>query len=147
MNHLLLREAAALILLLYASISDLRIRQIHTVPVLLAALCGMLVTFVSGEIHIPYLMGFVPGAFFLGMAFLTRGGIGTGDALILLGLGAWLPWDLLLCALLCALLASAVCSVIFMTVLHRSWSHSFPFVPFLMGGTLFTLCFLYRAGC
>ena len=135
MKYMLFREGAALLLLAAAALSDLRSQVIHTVPVLAAGAAGALLTLLTDADASFWFAGFVPGALFLAMSLLTKGGI---------GLGAWLPVDLLLSALFCALLAGSAAAVYLLTIRHSGRNRTFPFIPFLLGGMLFACLVLYR---
>ena len=144
LKYMLFREGAALLLLAAAALSDLRSQVIHTVPVLAAGAAGALLTLLTDADASFWFAGFVPGALFLAMSLLTKGGIGLGDGLVLLALGAWLPVDLLLSALFCALLAGSAAAVYLLTIRHSGRNRTFPFIPFLFGGMLFACLVLYR---
>ena len=80
------------------------------------------------------LMGLLPGALVLGLAFLTREQIGYGDGLLLLTLGCCLGIESTLGILMGGLYISFVVSL-FLLVLKRAGRNTrIPFVPCLFLG-------------
>lgn len=81
------------------------------------------------------LLSLLPGALLIFISVLSRGGIGLGDGLFLLGLGPWLSPFQMICLLtggfLCASIPAAV-----LLFRYRSRSVSFPFLPALFVGWL-----------
>ena len=137
MKYLMLRESAVLLMLAASSVSDLRSKSIQILPVILGGAVGIMFTLLTKETGPSWWAGFAPGAFFLGMSLVTKGGIGLGDSLVLLALGTWLPWDLLLSSLFCALLASSVVAAWLLITRRSRKNRELPFIPFLLGGVLF----------
>ena len=137
MKYLGFRESAVLFMLAASSVSDLRSKSIQILPVVLGGAAGILFTLLTDETGPAWCMGFAPGAFFLGLSLATKGGIGLGDSLVLLALGAWLPWDLLLSSLFCALLASSAAAAWLLITRRSRRNRELPFIPFLLGGVLF----------
>ena len=141
MKYLLFRESAVLLMLAASSVSDLRSKSVQTLPVILGGIAGILFTLLTKETGPSWWAGFAPGAFFLGMSLATKGGIGLGDSLVLLAIGAWLPWDLLMSSLFCALLASSAAAVWLLVIRRSKRNQELPFIPFLLGGVLFCVLF------
>jgi leader peptidase (prepilin peptidase)/N-methyltransferase len=76
-------------------------------------------------------LGMVPGAVLLAAAFATRGGIGGGDALMVLVIGMYLgPWDSFF-ILMVGLVLVAVYGIFWKICRHISLKRAVCFTPFL----------------
>lgn len=74
------------------------------------------------------------GILFLVFSLITRGGIGLGDAWILLALGMVLGTKEFLAMFCTGMMLAGVWSLISLVILKRSRHAEIPFVPFLLAG-------------
>ena len=81
----------------------------------------------------------------LSAGLLSRGGIGTGDGLVLLTAGLCLPSDAAIAGTGLALFLSALLGAVLL-IRRRSRNTAFPFVPFLLVGCLISLLFRVLSG-
>lgn len=116
-----------------ASLTDLCMRRI---PLFLTGVfggVGMLLLLYHGD-WVAYGPGLLVGGLFLGLAFVTREAVGRGDALVILGLGAFLDWQQLMGTLFLALMACAPVALVLLVVFRKDRRTELPFVPFLLLG-------------
>lgn len=126
-------EWAAGALLLVNCLPDIRRREIYFLPTLAAGAAGVIWQFAAGggELH-DVLTGLIPGAAVLLLSFLTGGGIGAGDGIVLCAVSAWIGiWNVIQILGL-ALTGSFLVSIRFFVAGQRK--KELPFLPFLMTG-------------
>ena len=134
--EVLIPETAILAFLLLQGISDLRRKQILVLPSFLFGAAGIIRILLTSPAagRASALLGaalaLLPGALFLIMSRLTRGGIGSGDGLCLLCLAPYLPLSKLCLLLLWALFLSAVFAGLLM-LKKKGRNYAYPFIPFL----------------
>jgi leader peptidase (prepilin peptidase)/N-methyltransferase len=114
--------------------SDVRKREVSLSLTGILAVCG-----ISGALwqQVNILERIVPmgiGCLMIACSFLTNGGFGMGDALILCALACVLNMETYLSMLLLGLLAASCWSVILTVFMKKSRKSTFPFVPFLLFG-------------
>lgn len=148
-----LRFCFAAVMLLFFALQDLRTRSISltaagffaAAALLLSAVCFFFNHEVEGTLALLSIVLFripetaaalIPGAVLLAVSFATRGGIGTGDAVIAFLLGLCLPVSFVAEILLSGLLFSAVYSAGQLMTGRRGLRSAFPFIPFLLPGLL-----------
>lgn len=82
------------------------------------------------------LTGLVPGILFLFLSFVTRQGIGYGDSVLILILGASAGIEAELEILLLAFALSGIWAVVLFFRKRGNVRQEFPFVPFLLAGAV-----------
>lgn len=130
-------EVTALIpvflLLAINTVSDLRTKTICLFPSVIISLFGAATELLLYRCLTGSFFSLLPGMFFLLFSLISRGGVGMGDAILLLFTGLFLPPDALFFMLIMALLLSALWAArLFMKT--RKGKASFPFLPFLLAG-------------
>jgi len=90
------------------------------------------------------LLSLIPGGVLLLLAFAAPEGLGTGDGLVLLGIGLFLPWQQTLALLAGALALSSAWGILLMLRHRGGRKTTLPFVPFLwlafsIGGIVFLI--------
>ncbi|MBR2529170.1 MAG: prepilin peptidase [Blautia sp.] len=135
----LLQRTAVLILLGYCSWTDFHTKRISAWAVAPGIPAGIILAGMGKNWTWDYFSGFGIGGVFLGLSVMTRGGVGMGDALLLLGMNAFLSWEPTLLTLTIALLGTAVYGSFLLAACHRKRSEEVAFIPFLLGGYVLTL--------
>ena len=134
-----------ILFLLMQALRDCRSRTISlrlTAAVAAAGLCFLVIRQTDAA---EILLRLLPGLFLLSAGFLSRGGIGMGDGLVLLTAGLCLPSDSVIAGTALALCLSALLSACLL-IRRRSRNTAFPFVPFLLVGCLISLLIKVPAG-
>ncbi len=119
----------------YFSWEDVRKRSIHLVPLILAAMAGVVLHMYFERITIWSLLGGVGiGAAMYGLSLASGEKIGRGDALLLAVTGIFLGFWGNLVLLWIASCLIGVGGAISVLVLHKGKEFELPFVPFLFAG-------------
>lgn len=113
---------------------DLKKREINLILTIFLALYGCFCIVTGGEIWTDYLLAIGISGMFIGLSFVSHGGIGMGDALLLLALGVNLPMDEYLVMLCMAFLLAAMWASCLMIFMKKGKKTEIPFVPFLLFG-------------
>lgn len=132
---------AALAFLLFHSLTDIENGHIYDLPVIMMAAAGLLLRLSGG---LPALIDGALGAaagFFLVCAVrvVTRGGMGTGDATLMLGTGTLLGWRLTLIALYCGIMAGGLFVIPMLLTKKIKAKDAVPLAPFLASGSLLSI--------
>ena len=123
--------------LAFFALQDLRHSSISLLHICLFGIPALAFALLHPHSSLPvFAAAFLPGAALYACSRLTRGGIGSGDALILLLMGFYLPVLDILLSLLAGLFLSFFYSVFLLVSGRGKNSTSFPFLPFLFFGTL-----------
>ena len=140
-------EVIVLIFLIYASLIDIRTREIEPVSTAMTAMAGIVYCGFARRGNLTgLLLSLVPGLLLIAFAVISRGRFGTGDGIVIAVTGLFLEASDMLISLAAAFLLSACFSagVIVISMrrgLQRAGSKSFPFLPFLLAGfTVSLLC-------
>ena len=126
--------------LLVGTVTDLRHRTVPPVWSALAAICSIVIRLLIGtRITAWDLTALLPGLLFLAIAFVSRGGIGGGDALAILILGLTYPFSEVICILMLALSGAALYAGFLFARDRHCRNRQFPFIPFLFAGLCGTI--------
>ena len=122
-------ELALLLITGINGIWDVRKKEIFLIPTVIAGIGGVFFSILSGESCVEVLTAFFPGLIVLAAAAFSEGGIGAGDAVVVLAIGAWegviSTFIVLAISLMLAFVAAMLC---FLTGRRQK---EMPFVPFL----------------
>lgn len=134
----LLFSFAALVFLLFHSLTDIENGHIYDMPVIMMAVAGLLFRLWGG---VPALTDGVLGAaagwgLIYAVGVVSRGGMGSGDATLMLGTGALLGWRLTLIALYCGFLVSGLFVIPMLLMKKMGARDAVPLAPFLAIGSL-----------
>lgn len=130
-----LATPVVLILLIAATTTDLRWRQVPAWVTFGGSGAGVLVSAVSGWDAVQLsLLGLILGGLLL-LPFVLAGGFGAGDALLLATIGAWHGWQFVLWAAWWAAVVGGFVAV----VAWRRGQRSFPYVPAIAIGAMLAL--------
>lgn len=88
------------------------------------------------------LFGCIPGIVILATAMITRGGVGMGDALVLIALGVGTGLSFIAGVLGIALITCGIFAALLLVVFKYKRNRRLPFVPFITGG--YIICLLVR---
>ena len=133
------REAAALALLSLNTCTDMKRREISLASIPAGIGIGTICTFLEGSFSPGLLFSFIPGVFMALAGILSHGAVGMGDALVLLALGALVPYENAAATLLAALMLSGIFAAGFRILGKGKKQDYSPFVPFLLTGHLLML--------
>jgi len=127
-----MRQVVIWIFLLVMGIEDWKKKRISLPGIMLFLVVGMFTRIWDGQNDWGSLvLSLIPGGVLLLLAFAAPEGIGTGDGLVLLGIGLFLPWQQMLALLAGALALSSVWGITLM-LCHRGGRKTvLPFIPFL----------------
>lgn len=131
----------ALAFLLFHSLTDIENGHIYDLPVIMMAAAGMLLRLSGG---LPALIdGALGGAagFLLVCAVRVKsgGGMGEGDATLMLGTGTLLGWRLMLIASYCAIMAGGLFVIPMLLTKKIRGKDAVPLAPFLASGSLLSI--------
>lgn len=113
---------------------DWRKREISPSLLAVYSIGGILCSILEKRAVTDWMLPLGIGVLVLAFGFLTRGGIGIGDGLLLLALGSLLDADSYVRTLVIGLLLSAFFSGILLVVMKKSRKTEIPLVPFLLAG-------------
>lgn len=127
--------------LLFHSLTDIENGHIYDLPVVMMAAAGLLFRLWGG---VPAVVDGVLGAavgwgLIYAVRVVSRGGMGTGDATLMLGAGALLGWQLTLLALYCGIIAGGVFVVTMLFMKKMRMHDTIPLAPFLASGSLLSI--------
>lgn len=124
-----------LVILAFATVTDLRSRLVPAWLTFGGTAAGLIVAAVSGWNALQMsVLGLMVGGLIL-LPFVVAGGFGSADALLLATVGAWCGWEFVLWTAWWAALAGAVLAV----AAHRRGQRTFPYVPAITIGVVITL--------
>lgn len=121
----------------YFSVEDIRRRSVRIVPLILAAIAGLVLHLYFGRISVWSLLGGLGiGAGMYVVSVASKERVGKGDALLLAVTGIFLGfWDNLLLLWLASFLAMAA-GVVAVLVFRKNRHYELPFIPFVFVGFL-----------
>ncbi|SDB01739.1 hypothetical protein [Eubacterium oxidoreducens] len=128
-----------IILLVIASIQDLRWHSIHVAIPLVAGCAGVLLQIVCAkEAGFTIVSGIIVGMVFVGISLRTGGKIGLGDALMIMAAACYFSGE----RFLWLLMAAGGLSLVGFWILHltKHKQREIPFLPFLLGGSVVAIC-------
>jgi leader peptidase (prepilin peptidase)/N-methyltransferase len=121
--------------LLFEGWQDKKRKKIFLLPVPIVAVAGMVLCFMqSPEDAVFALLGALPGAVVLLLAYATGEKIGYGDGFVLMGSGVLLGLRMNLLMLLFGLFLAALNSIWILIRKKGNRKTEIPFVPFLVPG-------------
>ncbi len=131
-------KAAGLMLLLFASVQDLKNKKISLSLVvtvgMLSLFYGIFESIWSSADKAEMLYGILPGIVVIALSFITKNGIGLGDGLMILALGPMVGAKGMTIAVMTACLLSAACCMIMLVFKRITLKGSLAFLPFLTAG-------------
>lgn len=127
--------------LLFHSLTDIANGHIYDLPVVMMAVAGLLFRLWGGaSAVVDGALGAVVGwGLIYAVSVLSRGGMGTGDATLMLGTGAMLGWQLTLLALYCGVIAGGMFAITMLLMKKMGTRDEVPLAPFLASGSLFSV--------
>ena len=121
-------------ILIPCCVMDVKIKKLPTLWLLVWIMVGWLANGSFGAGALFFFMSVLPGTFLYMVSLLTKGGMGRGDALLYLAVGAVLGMGKTLTVLLFSLFLAAGYGVLQMKIRKRSGKYRIPFAPFTAGG-------------
>lgn len=113
---------------------DIKRKSIPVLPVLGLGVTLLAFRLTEAETAKELLCGFLPGIVLTLISFFSKEGIGMGDALVLLCLGAGYRWEKVTAMLFGALCLAAVFSLVLLILKKADRKTELPFLPFLFFG-------------
>ena len=133
MDHGLVANTFAILLLLFFSLQDIRSRELSLKGLALSLLPGMVIACGrNGMLILSWVADLLPGITLLLIAGFSREAVGYGDGLVILILGLGLGAGRVITILLTALLLTVLWGGVQMVRDHRSRKKAVPFIPFLL---------------
>lgn len=132
---LVMRSVILLLGLAGLGVEDLRTKQVSSLPILVLAVIGCVLSVISGDWGSwNVLLRFLPGGAMLLLAWMTKESIGYGDAWILLCMGCFMTEIQMMNLCVIALSLSGLFALFLLLVRGKSRKTQIPFVPFLLAG-------------
>ena len=125
-----------------AAFSDFRTGTVPLWLLLSGSFAGLLWILTTGEVQ-SGIIGMVPGIALIVLSRAVKEHIGTGDGILLTGVGMLTGWLVCMQLLLIACILSAVVGVALMKCRKKTIRYSLPWIPFLLAAEL--LLFLTEA--
>ena len=131
-----------LIFLIFNTFTDVRYQKILTHPAIGMIILGIVLHILLPKQYvITSILGMLPGAVLLGVAFLNGKAIGIGDGLVICGIGSMLGIVLTFRVTMLSLFFAAVWALLLITRKVADRHTKMPYMPFLLCGFLFSLLF------
>ncbi len=131
------RQLSVLAMLGICSYEDLKSRQISVVWLAVFALEGILCCLFSGEGLMAHVItAMVPGLLLFLLSFVSGGGIGQGDGMLLMVAGIFLGGSCVLSILVYAVILSGIYALFLFIVRKKGKKYEIAFVPFLLAAFL-----------
>lgn len=133
---------AALLFLFFHALTDILCGYIYDSWAFAMAICAVILRFFFGGVPavidgaLGCALGF--GAIYL-IVLLSKGGMGTGDAMLMLGTGALLGWKMTIFALYLGFMAGGVVVIPLLLLKKVSRKDIIPLGPFLVAGAIMSL--------
>lgn len=118
------------------AVYDMKTKMIPVGAVVILAVGVFLYRLCMGSGIWELIIGLIPGALLVVLAFATKESIGTGDGLVLCVLGLFCGWRQCLAIFGMALVLSAILSMILLICHKVGRKTELPFLPSLFGGYL-----------
>lgn len=129
----MIQQISVLLMLTICSYEDIKRRRIHIGWLVLFTAAGILYGIFRGEgLPVQIWSAMVPGLFLFLLSFLTRGGIGQGDGMLLMVMGIFLESLYVWKILLYALFLSAGYALFLFFIRKKGRKYEIAFVPFLL---------------
>ena len=147
MQFNIIKDALLLIFLMYESVNDIKKKTVSIRSVIIfciVAIVAMLLELASDpvmEIVCALMIRIAVGSFVLAAAKVTGGAIGTGDGLLLIGIGILVGWRECLMTLMLAGLFVFIVAGILLAAGKVTRKTRLPFIPFLSAGWIVTMVF------
>lgn len=124
--------AGCLVLLLYPTVSDIRIRKFYIEPIAAIAVIFAGIGLISRQVAIVDIMlGCLPGIAALGISRITKESIGAGDAVVITGLGSIVGWESVCHICLLGLVLCGITGLVLIVFGKADRKTTLPFIPFL----------------
>lgn len=119
---------------------DYRNRKINIYFLLTEGIIGLLFHLYSMELSIiEILLGMGIGMTFLFLGFLTGGGVGLADGMILVVSGIFLGFEKNVEVFITGLFLAGITSLFLSVIRRKGRTYRIPFAPFLLAGYLFVM--------
>jgi len=128
-------KALLLILVGIEAIIDIRKKEILLWPLIVMAIIGLLCNLLlSSWSFKDILSGLIIGVFVAIISIVSHGGIGMGDAVILMVIGIFLGFEMTLQIFFWSLVAAAMVAMIYLIRDRKSKGKQIAFIPFIFIG-------------
>ncbi len=136
-------------ILLVCSILDIRKRMIKRHVLIITAVILMTVGILIADCSIvERMLGLIPGALFFITGFLTRGGIGLADSILISAIGIGIGISGCVSALTVALTLSGIYALVYIAFHFKQGGYrnkTMPFIPFIFIGFIISKGLAYAA--
>lgn len=129
----MVQQISVLAVLGICSYEDMKSRRIHAGWLAVFAGAGILLQIFEGKWNmVEILLAILPGLFVLLLAFVTRGGIGEGDGILLMIIGIFLGGAGVLRIFIYALFLAGGYALFLFFIKKKGRKYEIAFVPFLL---------------
>ena len=138
------RLGMVMFLLVYESVIDIKKKEISLLISLITAAFAIVLLIFSKDLKITSaLVGLLEGLLLIGISYVTKGQIGSGDGIILSVTGLLLGWKDNLTMFIFSCLICALASVCLLIIKRADKKTKIAFVPFMVPGFLLTIVSTY----
>ncbi|MBE5890435.1 MAG: hypothetical protein E7282_05625 [Lachnospiraceae bacterium] len=129
--------------MLINSIKDMKSKNIYLILTIVWGLVGLLLKIHAALQSDGFVLfdwcGISIGLLAIGISCITKGQIGIGDGLVMIGLSLYFDLGEMIMVVFVAGMLSAITALCLMTFFRKKGKKEIPFVPFLTFGTMVTL--------
>lgn len=130
-----MRVVVCIVMLLLASINDIRTKTIPIWLPMAGIVCGIILMFFS-ENKIEYVYGFIFGILMVLLSLLLKNYLGIGDSFMIMSLGLLCGLKACLEVVFVALVLTSLLGIVLCVGKRRFRETSLPFMPFLLAGVI-----------
>ena len=136
-NFSLLKWLIVIMVMMPQTITDIKKKKIILSLTAVCMAAGVAIRLYEGELWKPETaLCLLPGILVIALAYISQGGIGHGDGLLILSLGMLLGITGLIQLLTISLIAAGLFSLVLLITGKAGKKTAIPFVPFLFAGTV-----------
>ena len=129
----MVQQISVLAVLGICSYEDIKNKRIHVGWPAVFAAAGILMWILEGEWHmVEILFSILPGLLVLFLSFITRGGIGEGDGMLLMTIGIYLGGAGVLQIFVYALFLAGGYALFLFLIKKKGRKYEIAFIPFLL---------------
>lgn len=133
----MIEQISVIIMFGICSVEDFRHKKIHIIWPLCFSILGMICCLhFRHQSMIETLIAIFPGFAVLGLSFVTNGGIGKGDSLLLMTAGIFVGAAEIIQILVYAVFISSIYALFLYIVKRKNKKYEIAFVPFLFAASV-----------
>ncbi|WP_162300536.1 prepilin peptidase [Anaerosacchariphilus polymeriproducens] len=130
---MIITKGILIILLVICSIEDIRKKVVHLPTVFCFSIVGLLLQYYQRNENIWSILGGMGiGVFVLFLSYITKGGVGNGDGILLITTGIYLGLKNNLLLFIIAVFGVSVWAFLLVIIKKISYRNEIPFIPFML---------------